>query len=88
MVTGISRSRAERVYSLLVSIGGAAEMMRGAFVSTHAEGDCQEWRFGGKLGFGGKYRAERNQVDYYSEDDVPETRAVARELNEALAKLK
>ena len=46
-----------------------------------AEGGCDEWRFMGKLGFGGKYRSGTNRVDCYSEDETPERLDLIKQIN-------
>lgn len=81
---------ANAVYDLLVRIGGANENERASFVYHHCQSKegCTEWRFQGKLGYGGKYRSERNTVDCYTEDYTPENEKIINELNEALSKLK
>lgn len=82
--------KANKIYDLLVSIGGAYEGMRDDFVYAHLDKEypCREWRFGGKLGFGGKYRSYYNTVDCYSEDETPNRLEIIEKLNTALAKLK
>lgn len=80
-----------QVYGLLVSIGGASECWRDSFLSAHTDskfGGCDEWRFQGHLGFGGKYRSKTNTVDCYPEDETPDRRTVIVSLNTELAKLK
>jgi hypothetical protein len=81
--------KAMKVYDLLVSIGGANEHERTDFVYHHCYSStgCNEWRFRGKLGFGGKYRSSWNGVTYYPEDETPEKIEVAKNLNEELKKL-
>ena len=78
-----------RVFDLLVSIGGAPESMREDFVYHHARSDtpCDEYRFQGKLGFGGKYRRKTNRVDCYHEDENAERLKIIERLNAELAKL-
>ena len=51
----ITKEKAGKVYDLLV---GAYEPDRDNFIYHHTESKdgCSEWRFCGKLGFGGKYR--------------------------------
>lgn len=83
----MTKEKANKVYDLLVSIGGAYEQDRDNFVITHTEDNCDEWRFIGKLGFGGKYRSEDNTVDCYLEDETPERVKIINELNIELAKL-
>ncbi len=75
-----------KVYNLLVAIGGAHEYERESFVYHHLEG-CTEWRFQGQLGFGGKYYSERNKVSCYSEDKTEHREYLIKKLNEELAKL-
>ena len=62
--------KANRIYDILVEIGGASTDYRNDFIYHHTKesNPCEEWRFGGKLGFGGKYRSVDNRVDCYSED--------------------
>lgn len=77
---------ANKVYDVLVSIGGATESYRDSFIHHHTPpNSCDEWRFGGKLGFGGKYRSRYNTVDCYSEDETTERKNLIKKLNEALS---
>lgn len=78
-----------KVYDLLVSIGGAPEGYRYSFIFAHTADNtiCTEWRFIGLLGFGGKYRSETNSVSCYSEDETPERLSLIRKLNAELSKL-
>jgi len=84
----ITIAKANKIYDLLVSVGGAWESDRDSFIYHHCDvkDGCDEWRFRGKLGFGGKYR-DNNRVDCYKEDETPERRKIINELNEALAKI-
>lgn len=77
------------VFNLLASIGGAPESMRGDFLFHHAQTatPCDEYRFQGHLGFGGKYRRKENRVTCYSEDETPQRLEIMRRLNAELAKL-
>lgn len=81
---------ANQVYDLLVSIGGAYEPDRDSFIYHHTKSKdgCDEWRFCGKLGFGGKYRSRTNSVDCYREDANEARLKLIDELNCALAKIK
>jgi hypothetical protein len=80
--------RFNKVFDLLVSIGGAPESMRQDFLLHHTTGDpTDEYRFQGKLGFGGKYRRKTNRVDCYSEDENEERLKIIERLNAELAKL-
>ncbi len=81
-----------RVYDILVNIGGAPnDSYREAFLFNYSDKEkfpTKEWRFQGKLGFGGKYRTETNQVDCYQEDETPEKLKILEEINTALKNLK
>jgi hypothetical protein len=90
----MTTERANMIYDILVNMGGAAESMRDNFLWHHTDNDetrkwglCKEWRFGGHLSFGGKYRSERNVVDCYQEDETPERLKLIKEMNEALVKI-
>lgn len=77
------------VFDLLVSTGGTHESMRDDFLYRHARlGEpCDEYRFQGKLGFGGKYLRKTNRVSLYVEDETPERVALRDRLNTELASL-
>lgn len=78
----------DKVYSILVQFAGAREEDRDGFIYDHTNDfECREWRFCGKLGFGGKYRSGRNKVDCYPEDLTPERSAIIQQTNEELANL-
>ena len=85
----MTKEKANKVYDLLVSIGGAYEPERDSFIYHHTESKdgCSEWRFSGKLGFGGKYRSGYNRVDCYREDETPERIKLMDEINGVLAKI-
>jgi len=85
----ISKEKADKVYNLLVSIGGAFEKRRKDFIYHHCESvyGCSEWRFQGKLGFGGKYYSRNNRVCFYSEDETPERNEIRSKLNDELLKI-
>ena len=80
----------DAVYSVLVEKAGASETFRGSFILRHIEREhaCNEWRIGGKLGYGGKYWRERNAVSCYIEDSTPERDTIIEETNKALSSLK
>jgi hypothetical protein len=85
----IPKERANKVYDLLVSIGGANEKERDSFLYAHCEDEypCMEWRFGGHLGSGGKYRSTWNGVTYYGETQTPEMILIKDKLDEALKEI-
>lgn len=78
-----------RVFDLLVSIGGANESQRDDFVFHHARCSppCTEYRFQGKLGFGGKYLSSLNKVCCYSEDLTKKRLEIIDRLNAELRNL-
>jgi hypothetical protein len=69
---------ANKVYDILVDEAGAREDERNEFIYHHCidEFGCQEWRFRGKLGFGGKYKSTWNGVTYYPEDETDEKKEI------------
>jgi hypothetical protein len=78
-----------KVYDLLIQFGGASERGRFDFVYAHTRDPhiCDEYRFQGSLGFGGKYRRLRNTVDCYREDETPERLQTIERLNAELKKI-
>lgn len=85
----ITEEKANKIYDILVSLGGANESERDNFIYYHIESfyGCDEWRFGGKLGFGGKYRSITNRVDCYQEDEDVERIKLIEEIDSALLKI-
>ncbi len=79
----INKEKANKIYNLLVSIGGADESERDDFIYHHctSEYECTEWRFCGNLGFGGKYRSVWNGVSYYPEDETLKHIEIRDKLN-------
>jgi len=77
-----------KVYDILVNMGGAIEKERGDFLYAfiNDEYPTTEWRFGGLLGGGGKYRS-RNVVTCYSESETPERLELMKDMNLALENL-
>ena len=86
----MSKERANKIYDLLVLIGGAIEREREGFLFWHCKSKdgCDEYRFQGKLGFGGKYFSFDNVVNCYSEDLNTERSELIEKLNEELKKIK
>jgi len=91
----LSADIANKVYDILVEIG-ASETMRKAFVWTHTKDENQlEWRFQGKLGFGGKFWNEWSyleekpkwRVSCYSEDETSKREKIIEETNTKLCTL-
>lgn len=88
---------AERVYALLVEHAGARddEDEKSSFVFHQTRQDHElptEWRFCGKLGFGGKlwrrsYGKPDLYVTCYGEDETPERTRIIEVTNRALEEL-
>ena len=80
----------DAVYDVLVREAGAdaEEWARRHFVYNHTPPQvCEEFRFQGMLGFGGKYRSGTNTVDCYPEDMTPERAEIIARTNAAPAAL-
>ena len=75
------------VYDILVAICGAKESIRDDFIYHHARSSepCDEFRFIGDLGQGGKYYRRENRVSCYSEDENTVKRVKIDVTNDALA---
>jgi hypothetical protein len=87
MSENLERDWYSKVYDILVEDGGADERMRESFIEAHLDiaFPCTEWRFAGKLLFGGKYRNLRNKVDYYPEHASNKRNKLVELLNQKLA---
>ena len=76
------------VFDLLIKVCGASESgyQRVDCIYFLASADSAEFRFGGKLGFGGKlWNDERlMRVTYYPEDQTPERDKAIERVNELL----
>lgn len=92
----ITNEEAERAYDILVRFAGARDSKdaRTSFVwaVTDRKHPCREYRFGGLLGFGGKFRNNGNHddtphVDCYREDETPLRQAVILSTNALLGDL-
>lgn len=85
----LSPELANQVYDILVKFCGAGEYMRDSFVAMETTELIYEWRFGGDLGFGGKFWNcnGRLYVNCYPEDLNPERQKMIDEANEQLSKL-
>lgn len=81
---------ANKIYDVLVNLGGASEHERSGFIYHHVDSKdgCDEWRFQGKLGYGGKYRSRYNTVDCYQEDETKERLKLIKQINSLLFKVK
>lgn len=82
-----------KVWDILVEHAGAREDDREAFVIVASERArrCLEYRFMGKLGFGGKvwlWNDPHAYVSCYREDETRERKRIIQITNQALEKLK
>ena len=84
----MTETLAQRVYDVLVAEAGASTQGRVDFLRAHVDADTREYRFCGRLGFGGKFWVERFAVSCYSEDLTPEREAIIARTNAALAALR
>lgn len=75
---------ARRVYDVLMQEAGATQFMRSNFLLMWDS--TPEYRFQGLLGFGGKFRRNREcmYVDCYPEDMTPGRAAIIEQTNRAL----
>ncbi len=87
----LTAEQANAVFDVLVECADAGEWQRDEFVQTHVEGRCDEFRFQGLLGFGGKFWRTNGRwyVSAYPEDIAaqPERQAVIDATNARLAEL-
>ena len=75
------------IWDILVD-AGAREDYRSDFIQAHSEGgDCKEYRFQGKFGFGGKFRSGKISIDYYRENETDELDKLKDEINDKLINL-
>lgn len=73
------------IYDILVDKGGANEEDRFSFINAMLDKNkCYQWRFCGKLGFGGKYFTQLNEVSAYEEDCNSEVLILIHEINNDL----
>jgi hypothetical protein len=89
----LTREQASAIYDVLVQRCKADNRDREKenFIYSHAEREFtpHEWRFGGVLGFGGKFwnTESRWYVSAYNENIDAETRLIIAETNEVLQKM-
>lgn len=91
VLTRLTPEQAAQAYAALVTHAGARpnDDDKGGFVYELTRSKpTDEYRFGGALGFGGKFRFPRMTVDCYPEDETPERLAMVAACNEALAQLR
>lgn len=87
----LTEAQANTVWDVLVECAGANEWQRDEFVFTQTHGRCDEFRFIGFLGFGGKFwrSSGRWYVTAYPEDIRvrPERQVIIDATNDRLAVL-
>lgn len=85
---------ANKIYDILVEYVGANDKKgswsREDFVTRQIRNHCEEFRFQGCLGFGGKFERRNNKwtVTCYAENMTPERNLAIEQANHALASLK
>jgi hypothetical protein len=92
----MTEKTANKIYDILVEHAGASESMRQTFVYDHTNPKLKrflrvtEWRFQGKLGFGGKLWIDGNRIyiDCYQEDEDKEKLDIIKKVNELLKEFK
>lgn len=83
-MTIIDAKTANEIYDLLIRKVGALERHREDFVA-NVTFACREFRFGGSLGFGGKfYNDHRWRINCYPEDATTERTRLITEVNSLL----
>ena len=88
----IPEKTTNEIYNILVQTCGAREKDRDRFVEEFTKDNhTWEWRFCGRLGFGGKFwdnysftHNSRFYVTCYSEDEVPERLGMIENANKKL----
>jgi hypothetical protein len=83
---------ANKIYDILVKETGALEFGRERFVYTQTHEDCEEYRFQGSLGFGGKFWNDSFyiniwSVSYYPEDENKKRLKIIKRTNKKLEEL-
>jgi hypothetical protein len=80
---------ADKIYGILVRIGGAPENMRQAFVEMQSTEYVQEWRFGGLLGtYTDFWRDSRGWRIYHQCDNqTPNRDQIAGDMTSELRRL-
>ena len=81
----LTHKQANAVYDILVQECGASETERSNFLIAQSQDEISEWRFCGKLGFGGKFwRNPDMYVNCYGEDMNSERMEIIFKANERL----
>jgi hypothetical protein len=81
----------DQAYTILVEECGANELGRSDFLAVMLnEPDISEYRFQGKLGYGGKFWPNNGPTPYvtcYPEDETPTRRGMIERANKRLEEL-
>ena len=87
----LSEQDAQDIYAILVAMAKAPdhEWAVRQFVDAQTRDFCPEYRFGGALGFGGKFwrNGGRLYVTCYQEDETASKKKLIAKTNEALTRL-
>ena len=83
---------AEKVYDILVEYGGAdpreSEKQHFIYLNCDYEYGCDQYRFQGYFGFGGKYLPGSNCITMYRENETPELLQIMKTINKKLLEIK
>lgn len=86
----LSKEIANKVWDILVKYAGVSEDGRMQFLQSVSDVTEKypaiEYRFGGKLGFGGKFWKDKMKVTCYSEDEKGK-KGLINKINKMLSKL-
>lgn len=90
----ITRELATKFFDMLVLRNGTNELYRESFIAWAGSGIGHEFRIGGQLGRGGKFKILRHEnpldmfyVDGYPEDMTSRIKEIQNEINEMITKI-
>lgn len=87
-----TKEQAKEIYRVLVTEAGAdgRDREEQSFVQAVIEPRFTEWRFMGKLGFGGKFKIGSNKwyIDCYKEEMTPVAKTIIDKVNFILSNIK
>ncbi len=87
----INKEKANKIYDILITLGGASERMKDEFIYHHCESKdgCDQWWFNGKLGYGAKYNSRTNTIDFdcYLENKTISQKHLIKNINLELSKI-
>ena len=66
----------------------APKGMTGMMIVSQFPTLCEEWRFQGKFGFGGKYWSKTNKITYYPENHTKKLDKLQVKVNKLLGEIK